>query len=249
GADELVARLVDRLADRREQRDRVPRGNAGRRLGPMAARFLQQEVLLGPLAATGNSRAGGRQLVAGAIDEPGAGGVHAAEGGEIEDHAFSAVGRRKERRARGLQLTSGADDPLPRQRQDNPVLAGLTSYGRSRGHQALRPSRNGLISRPTGACRAAGLGGGSRQQQTKYESEPSPHGLGFANKASRILRKDRRTDSQTLPRGLGPVPFPSASRRTKHRRISHLPKVRRRSDASGRFVAGAGDRQVWLPKP
>ena len=54
----------------------------------MVAGLLEQEVMLGPLAAIGDRSSGGREFVPGAIDEPGAGGVHALKGSEIEDHAF-----------------------------------------------------------------------------------------------------------------------------------------------------------------
>ena len=48
----------------------------------------------------------------------------------------------------------GADDPFPRQRQHDPVLAVLTIYGRRCGHQALRPSPNGAHIPPLRDCRA-----------------------------------------------------------------------------------------------
>src|ERR1700733_1647413 len=87
---------------------------------------------------------------------------------------------------------SGADDPFPGQRQHHPGLAVLTSYGRRRGHQALRPSRNGAHIAPPRDCRANTMPPparkGSGEKQTKYESDTPPHGLRFANKASRIFR-------------------------------------------------------------
>ena len=84
--------LVDSLADRREQRDTMGRGNARGLLGRMVASLLEQEVVLGLLAAIGNTGSGCSQLDLRAIDEPRAGGVHAFEPGEIEDHAFCIFG-------------------------------------------------------------------------------------------------------------------------------------------------------------
>jgi hypothetical protein len=90
--EEIGAGVVDRLADRREQRDGMRRGHARGFLGRVVARFLDQEVVLRLLAAIGNTGAGGRQFSFGAIDEPRAGGVHALKAGEIEDDAFRVFG-------------------------------------------------------------------------------------------------------------------------------------------------------------
>ena len=105
----------DRLADRREQRDRMRRGNARGLFGRMVASFLEQEVVLGPLAAIGDRRATGRELVPSPVDEPRPGSVHPLKGREIEDHAFPALIRGSERSARRLEMASGADDPFPSQ--------------------------------------------------------------------------------------------------------------------------------------
>ena len=134
------------------------RGPARRRFGRMVTRFLEQEVLFGPLAATGNRSSCGRELVAGAIDEPRAGGVHALKRAEIEGHAFRVLSRRKERGPGRLQLMPGGDDPLPGQRQHHAVLAVLSGYGRRRVHQALRPSRKRAHIAPPGDCRANWVG-------------------------------------------------------------------------------------------
>src|ERR1700722_3033271 len=87
---------------------------------------------------------------------------------------------------------SGANDPFARQREHDAVLAVLTSYGRRRGHQALRKGRNGAHIAPPRDCRANTMPPpalkGSGEKQTKYESDTPPHGLRFANKASRIFR-------------------------------------------------------------
>ena len=146
--------LVDRLADRREQCDRMRRRNARGRLRRMVASLLEQEVLLGPLAATRDRSSCGREFVPSAIDEPRAGSVHALKSSEIEDHAFRVFSGGKERSPGRLELVSGGDDPLPSQRQHDPVRAVLSSYGRRRAHQALRPSRNGAHIAPPGDCRA-----------------------------------------------------------------------------------------------
>jgi hypothetical protein len=60
---------------------------------------------------------------------------------------------------------------------------------------------------------------GSGQQQTKYESETSSHGLRFAYKASRIFRARRPLK---LSGRLGTLPFRLAPG-TKSRQISELP--------------------------
>src|ERR1700727_47223 len=87
---------------------------------------------------------------------------------------------------------SGANDPFARQREHDAVLAVLTSYGRRCGHQALRKGRNGAHTAPPRDCRANTMPPpalkGSGEKQTKYESDTPPHGLRFANKASRIFR-------------------------------------------------------------
>lgn len=54
----------------------------------MVAGFLEQEVMLRPLAAIGDRSSSGREFVPSAIDEPRAGSVHALKSSEIEDHAF-----------------------------------------------------------------------------------------------------------------------------------------------------------------
>ena len=54
----------------------------------MVASLLEQEVVLGLLAAIGDRSPCAREFVLGAIDEPGPGRVHALKTGEIEDHAF-----------------------------------------------------------------------------------------------------------------------------------------------------------------
>ena len=54
----------------------------------VVARLLEQDVVLGLLAAIGNSGASRRQFHLRPIDEPRAGRVHALKTGEIEDHAF-----------------------------------------------------------------------------------------------------------------------------------------------------------------
>jgi hypothetical protein len=54
----------------------------------MVASFLEQEVVLGPLAAIGDRSSCAREFVLGAIDEPSPRGVHTLKSGEIEDHAF-----------------------------------------------------------------------------------------------------------------------------------------------------------------
>ena len=54
----------------------------------MVAGLLEQEVVLGLLAAIGDRSPCAREFVLGAIDEPGPGRVHALKTGEIEDHAF-----------------------------------------------------------------------------------------------------------------------------------------------------------------
>ncbi len=139
--------VVDGLANRREQRDCMRRRNARGLLGRMVAGLLEQDIVLGLLAAVGDRSPGGRQFGLSAIDEPRAGRVHALKTGEIEDHAFRVFSRGKERSPGRLQLVTGADDPFPGQRQHHPVLAVLTSYGRRRGHQALRQAQTALISR------------------------------------------------------------------------------------------------------
>ena len=133
--------------------------------------------MLGLLAAIGNTGSGCRQFDLRAIDEPRAGGVHALKTGEIEDHAFRVFSRGEERSPGRLQLVSRADDPFPRQREHDPVLAVLTSYGRRCGHQALRPSRNGAHIAPPRGCRANTMPSparkGSGEKQTKYELDDS----------------------------------------------------------------------------
>ncbi len=157
-------------------------------------------ILFGPLAATGYRSACGRELVAGAIDEPRAGGVHALKRAEIEGHAFRVLSRRKERGPGRLQLMPGGDDPLPGQRQHHAVLAVLSGYGRRRVHQALRPSRKRAHIAPTGDCRANRTASpartGSGRQQIRYESETLLYGLRFADKASRIFVQARRPGRQ-----------------------------------------------------
>ena len=110
--------------------------------------------MLRPLAAIGDRSSSGREFVPSAIDEPRAGRVHALKSSEIEDHAFCVFSGGKERSPGRLELVSGGDDPLPSQRQHDPVRAVLSSYGRRRAHQALRPSRNGAHIAPPGDCRA-----------------------------------------------------------------------------------------------
>ena len=143
------------------------------RLRRVIAGVLEQGGVLGPRAAIGGGCPGGRELHASAVDEPGAGRVHALKSGKIEDYAFRIVARRDERGPGRLELAPGGDGPRSGQRQDDAVLAGFTSYGRRRGHQALRPE-TALISRDPAPCRAgttARPGRGSGQQQTKYELE------------------------------------------------------------------------------
>ena len=215
-----------------------------RRLGRVIAGVLEQGGVLRPRAAIVDGRTGGRQFDAGAIDEPGARRVHALKSGKIEDHALRIFGRRDERSAGVLQLASGDDDPSSCQRQDNAALSFLTSYGRRRGHQALRPE-TALISRDPAPCRAdpeeRPRRGGSGQQQIKYESETPTEGLRFANKASPIFVQ---TGAQALTIVASPPPrsFPARlggepkfAAPAKRRRISHLPNRRLRSS----FVAGA----------
>ena len=109
--------------------------------------------MFGPLAAIGHGRSGFRELRSGAVDNPGAGRIQALNPGKIEDHALRALRLRDERCGARLQPVAGGDNPLARQRQDNPVAAGFFGYGRRSRHQALRPSRNGAhIARP-GCCR------------------------------------------------------------------------------------------------
>jgi len=79
----------------------------------MIAGFLEQEVVLGPLAAIGDRGSSAHEIVASAIDEPGAGGVHALKSGQIEGHAFCVFSQRKKRGSCRLELTSAADDPFP----------------------------------------------------------------------------------------------------------------------------------------
>ena len=55
--------VVDCLADRREQRDGMRRMNARGLLGRMVASLLEQEVVLGLLAAIGDLGSCGRQFV------------------------------------------------------------------------------------------------------------------------------------------------------------------------------------------
>ncbi len=68
------------------------RRNARGLLGRVVASLLEQEVVLGPLAAIGNACSRSRQLNLRAIDEPRAGGVHALQAREIEDHALRVFG-------------------------------------------------------------------------------------------------------------------------------------------------------------
>ena len=164
-------------------------------------------ILFGLLAATGYRSSRGSELVAGAIDEPRAGGVHALKRAEIEGHAFRVLSRRKERGPGRLQLMPGGDDPLPGQRQHHAVLAVLSGYGRRRVHQALRPSRKRAHIAPTGDCRANGTASpartGSGRQQIRYESETLLYGLGFRG----------QSESNFCP---GPAPRPSGlSRRPR----------------------------------
>ena len=90
-----------------------------------------------------------------------------------------------------LELVPSAYNPFPRQRQHDSVLAVLKRYGRRRGHQVLRSSRNALIIAPPCGCRANTMPSNGRKRsgeiQIKYESDTTSHGLRFATKASRIF--------------------------------------------------------------
>ncbi len=146
--------FVDGLADRREQRDTMGRRNARGLLRRMVASLLEEDVVLGLLAAIGNCSAGRSQFGLSAIDEPRSRRVHALQTGEIEGYAFCAFGQGEERSPRLLQLMSRANDPFARQREHDAVLGVLTSYGRRCGHQALRPSPNRAHIAPPRDCRA-----------------------------------------------------------------------------------------------
>ncbi len=58
----------------------------------MVAGLLEQEVVLGPLAADRKRWLPRRKFNLGAVDEPRAGRVHALKAREIENHAFRAFG-------------------------------------------------------------------------------------------------------------------------------------------------------------
>ena len=76
--DEIVAGVVDRLADRGQQRHQMSaHADRLRRLDRPVSRLLQQERVFGPRAAIGGLDPRSGQLRARAVDHPGAGGVHA----------------------------------------------------------------------------------------------------------------------------------------------------------------------------
>ena len=151
------------------------------------------------------------------------------------------------------ELVSGADDPLPSQRQDDPVRAGLSSYGRRRGSPSA-PAKQKWRS-----YRAA------RRLSSEDDASPTHTGIRATTNQVRIgdpvTRTQIREQSESnfcagpahrpsgLPRRLGTVPFPPASRRTKHERIGQLPNRRSRARASQALSQRPIRRQVWLPKP
>ena len=197
----------------------------------MVASLLEQDVVLGLLAAVGNAGSGGRQFDLGAIDEPRAGGVHALKTGEIEDHAFRVFSRGEERSPGRLELVSGADDPFPRQRQHDPVLAVLTSYGRRCGHQALRPSPNGAHIAPprrlSSEMRPRHIHPRKDQgeQQIKYESETRSHGTRIRKQSeSNLLRRaacrrlqGRQVGCRNFPIRRSAAPIRDAGERRGHK--------------------------------
>ena len=147
--DEILAELVDRLADRREQHDPVRRANVLGCFERAIPGVLDEQSMLGPRAAIGDGCSGFRDPRSGAVDHPGAGRVQALDGRKIQDNAFGASDFGHQRRGAGLQGLAGADDPRAGQQQDDPVAGSFFGNGRRSGHQALRPSRNGAhIARP-----------------------------------------------------------------------------------------------------
>ena len=178
----------------------------------MVARLLEQDSVLRPRGAIGDRRPGGGQLNAGAIDEPRARGVHALKLGEIEDRALRAFGQRKGAKPPPSRVRAPRLRSSPGQGQNGRILADLSSYGRDRGHQALRPSTTALISRsarpvePTPARRpGAPPGRRIRAKTNRVRIGDPPQGLKFANKASSI---SARTGARAFRNALRREPFP-----------------------------------------
>ena len=214
--------------------------------------------MFGPLAAIGHGRSGFCELRSRAVDNPGAGRIEALNPGEIEDHALRALRLRDQRCGARLQPVAARDNPLARQRQDNPVAAGFFGYGRRSRHQALRPSRNGAhIARP-GYCRGQFQGvaraGDQGKNKPSTNRRPRDRELRFADKASRIFHADRRTEPSglSLRRLLAPFPAPQSSgssfcragKASANQSVAESPSMGRQSRA-GLSHAPAGVKSGW----
>ena len=193
--------------------------------------------MFGPLAAIGHGRSGFCELRSGAVDNPGAGRIQALNPGEIEDHALRALRLRDERCGARLQPVAARDNPLARQRQDNPVAAGFFGYGRRSRHQALRPSRNGAhIARP-GYCRGQfqGVARAGDQGKNKPSTNRRPRDRDSDSRTKRV-ESFMRTGARSLQDCRFVVcspPFPPrkaaghrSAERAKRQRISQLPNHR-----------------------
>ena len=135
-------------------------------------------------------------------------------------------------------------------------MAGFTSYGRRSGHQALRPE-TALISRARASCRA-GPTGVARDRADQGKNKPS------TNRRPRHRDSDSRTKRVEFlcrqaywPSGLSFVvvlrsfPAPAEKRTTVQSRAqsSSESATCRIAQPPPSFVARAGCRQAWSPKP
>ena len=192
--------------------------------------------MLGPRAAIGDGRSGVREFDAGAIDEPGAGRVHALKSGKIEDHALRvlAPARRAKPRPPPARVRRRRSTPRP-------------APGRRRPGRLLRVTEGVVVTKRSGQAETALISRGPAPCRADTRAPPR-RGIRAKTNQVRIRRPgDRDSDSRTKrveslcrpaqrPSGLSLRRRPFLSRpagsepwfaaRAKRQRISHLPNRR-----------------------